>query len=200
VRAVEVGTAEPALFLHGFSLCPAHWTPLFARLPSLRRIAIDMPGHGASGGVDYCGVNLRSWYTQMLTSTLDAPERVRSLVTIGTPAVALGARLDGLDVPARDVQRHRCGPASICLGRRGTRPDFPAGTHGLGPRRPPSAICCCTRREIHLSADLFHRFRTRAGRLSRPSLRPWAPPSECCPKSPGSALALSAWSRSRPRG
>jgi pimeloyl-ACP methyl ester carboxylesterase len=52
VRAVEVG-GEPALFLHGFSLCAAHWTPLFARLPSLRRIAIDMPGHGASDGVDY---------------------------------------------------------------------------------------------------------------------------------------------------
>lgn len=126
VRAVEVGTGEPALFLHGFSLCSAHWTPLFARLPSLRRIAIDMPGHAASDGVDYRGVNLRSWYTAMLTSTLDelglesahiighsqgamfgmwlaldAPARVRSLVTIGTPAVALGARLDGLRMLAR---------------------------------------------------------------------------------------------------
>ena len=126
VRAVEVGTGEPALFLHGFSLCPAHWTPLFARLPSLRRIAIDMPGHGASDGVDYRGVNLRRWYTEMLTRALDelgvesahiighsqgamfgmwlaldAPERVRSLVTIGTPAVALGARVEGLRMLAR---------------------------------------------------------------------------------------------------
>jgi pimeloyl-ACP methyl ester carboxylesterase len=115
VRAVEVGTGEPALFLHGFSLCAAHWVPLFARLSSLRRMAIDMPGHGASDGVDYRDVNLRSWYVEMLTSVLDelgvesahmvghsqgamfamwlardAPHRVRSLVTIGTPAVALG--------------------------------------------------------------------------------------------------------------
>jgi pimeloyl-ACP methyl ester carboxylesterase len=32
---------------------------------------------------------------------LDAPERVRSLVTIGIPAVALGAKLDGLKILAR---------------------------------------------------------------------------------------------------
>lgn len=70
LRPIEIGTGEPALFLHGFSLCAAHWAPLFARLPSLRRIAIDMPGHGASDGVDYRGVNLRCWYSEMLSSTL----------------------------------------------------------------------------------------------------------------------------------
>ena len=121
VRAVEMGTGEPALFLHGFGLTTAHWAPLLARLPSLHRVAIDMPGHGASDGVDYRGVNLREWYKDMLTDVLDklgvesahiighsqgamlgmwlaldAPERVRSLVAIGTPAVAFGARLDSL--------------------------------------------------------------------------------------------------------
>ncbi|HVT38194.1 MAG TPA: alpha/beta hydrolase [Gemmatimonadaceae bacterium] len=126
VRIVEVGTGEPALFLHGFSLCTAHWAPLMARLPSLHRIAIDMPGHGASEGVDYRGVDLRRWYRDMLTCcldelglasadiighsqgamlgmwlALDAPERVRSLVAIGTPAVALGARLENLKILAR---------------------------------------------------------------------------------------------------
>jgi pimeloyl-ACP methyl ester carboxylesterase len=126
VRAVEVGTGEPVLFLHGFSLCTAHWAPLFARLPSLHRIAIDMPGHGASDGFDYSGVDLRRWFKDMLTGcleelglesahivghsqgamlgmwlALDAPERVRSLVTIGMPAVALGARLEGLKTLAR---------------------------------------------------------------------------------------------------
>jgi pimeloyl-ACP methyl ester carboxylesterase len=126
VRAVEVGTGEPVLFMHGFSLCVAHWAPLWARLPSLHRIAIDMPGHGASDGFDFSGTNLRRWYRDMLTScldelslesvhvighsqgamlgmwlSLDAPERVRSLVAIGTPAVALGARLENLKFLAR---------------------------------------------------------------------------------------------------
>lgn len=125
VRAVEVGSGEPALFLHGFGLCTAHWAPLLAELPFVRSIAIDMPGHGGSGGFDYRGVNLRDWFRDMLTScldrlglesahvvghsqgamigmwlALDVPERVRSLIAIGTPAVAFGAGLESLKVLA----------------------------------------------------------------------------------------------------
>lgn len=126
LRAIEFGEGEPVLFLHGMSLCSAHWASLIARLGSIHAIAIDMPGHGESGAVDFRGVDLRVWHTQMLTSclndlgldsahivghsqgamqgmwlALDAPERVRSLVAIGTPAVALGARLEGLRMLAR---------------------------------------------------------------------------------------------------
>jgi pimeloyl-ACP methyl ester carboxylesterase len=126
LRVTEVGNGEPTLFLHGFSLCSAHWAPLMGQLPSLRIIAIDMPGHGGSDGVDFSGVNLRRWFKDMLTGcldelgldsvhvvghsqgafiglglALDAPERVRSLVAIGTPAVALGARIDSLRFLAR---------------------------------------------------------------------------------------------------
>ncbi len=121
LRVTEVGDGDPTLFLHGFSLCAAHWAPLLAQLPSLRSITVDMPGHGGSDGVDFRGVHLRRWFKDMLISCLDelgldavhvvghsqgafiglglaidAPERVRSLVAIGTPAVALGARLDSL--------------------------------------------------------------------------------------------------------
>jgi pimeloyl-ACP methyl ester carboxylesterase len=126
LRVSEVGDGEPTLFLHGFSLCTAHWAPLLAQLPSLRSIAIDMPGHGVSEGVDFRGVDLRLWFKKMLIGcldelgldsvhvvghsqgafiglglALDAPDRVRSLVAIGTPAVALGARLDSLRFLAR---------------------------------------------------------------------------------------------------
>lgn len=126
IRAVEAGCGEPVLFLHGFSLCTSHWASLLARLPSLHCIAIDMPGHGASDGFDYEGINLRDWFKDMVTEcldrlglesvhivghsqgamiglwlALDAPERVRSVVTIGTPAVALGAQLAGLRILAR---------------------------------------------------------------------------------------------------
>ena len=126
LRVSEVGDGEPTLFLHGFSLCTAHWAPLLAQLPSLRSIAVDMPGHGGSEGVDFRGVDLRRWFKDMLIScldelgldavhivghsqgafiglglALDVPERVRSLAAIGTPAVALGARLDSLRFLAR---------------------------------------------------------------------------------------------------
>jgi pimeloyl-ACP methyl ester carboxylesterase len=115
LRAIELGSGEPALFLHGGGVCPAHWASLMSRLPLLHKVAIDMPGHGASDGADYRGVDVRRWYRDLLTScldelgldsahiighsmgamfgmwlALDAPERVRSLVAIGTPAVAFG--------------------------------------------------------------------------------------------------------------
>jgi pimeloyl-ACP methyl ester carboxylesterase len=121
LRAVVVGLGEPVIFLHGFSLCTAHWAPLMSRLAGLHSIAIDMPGHGDSEAVDFGGVDLRAWFKEVLTSSLDelgvesahiighsqgamigmwlaldAPERVRSLVAIGTPAVAFGAHLNQL--------------------------------------------------------------------------------------------------------
>lgn len=121
LRAVEVGSGngEPLVFLHGICLSSAHWAPMMARLSSRRCIAIDMPGHGGSDGADYTGVDLRHWHTRMLVGCLDAlglesphvvghsyggmiglwlaldvPWRVRSVVSLGAPSVALGARPD----------------------------------------------------------------------------------------------------------
>jgi pimeloyl-ACP methyl ester carboxylesterase len=119
VRALESGSSEPPLLLHGISLSAAHWAPIMARLGSARCIAIDMPGHGESDAADFRGVDLRRWHTQLLTGcldrlgldsahivghsyggmfglwlALDAPERVLSVISIGTPSVALGARPD----------------------------------------------------------------------------------------------------------
>jgi pimeloyl-ACP methyl ester carboxylesterase len=126
LRAVEVGTGEPTVFLHGFSHCTAHWAPLVSRLSGMRNLMLDAPGHGAADAVDYRGVDLRAWYKEMLTGcldalgleqvrlighsqgamqalwlALDAPTRVRSVVAIGTPAVAFGAQLDAIRILAR---------------------------------------------------------------------------------------------------
>ncbi len=119
LRIREVGSGEPALLLHGITLSAVHWAPLMARLPSSRCLAIDMPGHGGSGSVDFAGLDLRGWHVTMLGNcldalglrsahlighsygamfalwlALDAPGRVRSVTAIGTPAVAFGARPD----------------------------------------------------------------------------------------------------------
>lgn len=126
LRVVEVGAGEPVVFLHGFSHCVAHWAPLVSRLAGVRSLVLDAPGHAAADAVNFNGVNLRAWYKQMLTGcldaleiehvrlighsqgamqalwlALDAPTRVHSVVAIGTPAVAFGARLDGLRLLAR---------------------------------------------------------------------------------------------------
>ena len=71
LRAIELGSGEPALFLHGGGVCPAHWASLMSCLPALRMIAIDMPGHGLSGDIDFGGVDLRGWHRDLLTGCLD---------------------------------------------------------------------------------------------------------------------------------
>jgi len=126
LRALEVGSGEPVVFLHGFSHCTAHWAPLVSRLSGVRSLMLDAPAHGAADAVDFSGVDLRAWYKEMLTScldalglkevrlighsqgamqalwlALDAPTRVRSVVAIGTPAVAFGARGDAMRILAR---------------------------------------------------------------------------------------------------
>jgi pimeloyl-ACP methyl ester carboxylesterase len=126
VLAVEVGSGEPVVLLHGFGHCTAHWAPLVSRLSGRRNLMLDAPGHGATDAVNFNGVDLRAWYKEMLTGcldalglekvhlighsqgamqalwlALDAPDRVRSVVAIGTPAVAFGARLDAMRFLAR---------------------------------------------------------------------------------------------------
>lgn len=129
LRTFELGEGpETVLLLHGFSLGPAHWAPLAAGLGSRRLVLLEMPGHGRSDAVDFRDVDLRDWFGRVLPSVLDslgldavhvvghsqgamlglflaldAPARVRSLVTIGTPAVAFGADLEGLRVLARPL-------------------------------------------------------------------------------------------------
>jgi pimeloyl-ACP methyl ester carboxylesterase len=117
-RTVETGRGEAIVFLHGYSLCAAHWAPLWGRLGDFRCVAVDQPGHAGTSPFDFRGVNLRAWYRDFLTGCLDnlglesahlvghsqgamqamwlmldAPERVKSVVAIGTPAVAFGAPL-----------------------------------------------------------------------------------------------------------
>jgi pimeloyl-ACP methyl ester carboxylesterase len=117
----EAGAGEPALLLHGITLGAVHWAPLMARMSSVRCIALDMPGHGGTSGVDFGGVDLRRWHVAMLRScldalglrsahiighsyggmfglwlALDAPERVRSVISIGTPSIAFGAKPDAM--------------------------------------------------------------------------------------------------------
>jgi pimeloyl-[acyl-carrier protein] methyl ester esterase len=128
LRVLEVGAGAPVLLLHGLSLGVAHWAPLMPYLAGRRLIAVDMPGHGASDSVNFDEVNLRAWFDATLMAlldelgieavdvvghsqgamlgmflALDKPDRVRSLVAIGTPAVAFGANLPGLRLLARPI-------------------------------------------------------------------------------------------------
>jgi pimeloyl-ACP methyl ester carboxylesterase len=124
LRVAEVGRGEPVPFLHGGGLCTAHWAPSW---PICRACAAScwMPP-GTADTVDFRSVDLRRWFDAMLIGCLDvlgletvpvvghslgamfalwlalaSPERVRSVVAIGVPAVAFGARIESLRVLAR---------------------------------------------------------------------------------------------------
>ena len=71
LRVLESGVGDPVVCLHGISLASAHWAPIIARLESNRCIMVDMPGHGGSGAVNFTGVDLRSWHSDILTGVLD---------------------------------------------------------------------------------------------------------------------------------
>lgn len=156
LRVVEVGAGEPVVFLHGFSHCVAHWAPLVSRLAGVRSVMLDAPGHAAADPVNFNSVDLRSWYKEMLTGcldalgleqvrlighsqgamqalwlALDAPTRVHSVVAIGTPAVAFGARLDGL----RLLARPRVGPLLLWLPQ-----PLPAYRNILASTMGPDAV------------------------------------------------------------
>src|SRR4051812_115601 len=101
LRVLEVGEGEDAvLLLHGFSLGPAHWGPLLARLQERRLLAIEMPGHGQSSGVDFRGTDLRSWFRAALVGVLDELG-LGSAHLIGHSQGAMLGMFLALDAPAR---------------------------------------------------------------------------------------------------
>lgn len=116
---LESGSGTPVLFLHGSPATSLVWVPLLARLTGVRAIAIDRPGHGFSGALDYADVpDIRAHTVAYLDALLDSlgldqvalvgssfgglnalwyalerPERVSSVVQLGAPPGMLGDRL-----------------------------------------------------------------------------------------------------------
>ena len=173
LRVSEVGRGEPVLFLHGFSLCVANWAPLVHHLPDVRSIMLDLPGHSTADAVDFRGVDLRGWFDAMLTGCLDAlglesvhvvghsqgamfalwlalavPERVRSVVAIGVPAVAFGSRIEAL----RFLARPGLGPLMLWMPM--PQPAYQrilAGTMGQAAVRAHPDLVRATYRATHRS-------------------------------------------------
>src|SRR5438132_5493004 len=68
----RAGSGLPLLILPGVTLLASQMTPLVAHLRSFGVIAVDLPGHGRSGAIDYRGINLRQHAVSMLNAVLDA--------------------------------------------------------------------------------------------------------------------------------
>jgi pimeloyl-[acyl-carrier protein] methyl ester esterase len=121
VRILSWGEGPTVLLIHGIATSVIDWIPLAPHLAGFRLIAVDLPGHGQSDPFDYRHVDLRRHAVALLTGlldhleldavpivghslggafglwlALDGPERVKALVGMSVPAVALpGAKPKG---------------------------------------------------------------------------------------------------------
>jgi pimeloyl-ACP methyl ester carboxylesterase len=114
-RVLETGEGAPVILVHGGGGVGATWAPLMARMPGVRLMVVDRPGFGLSDGFDYRDVDLRRHAVGFLESVLDAlgieraafvgnsmgglwsfwlaldrPERVSTLVQLGSTALLTG--------------------------------------------------------------------------------------------------------------
>jgi pimeloyl-ACP methyl ester carboxylesterase len=114
VRVLSHGSGPPVVLLHGVSLSAAAWAPLFSKLPHLRLLAVDLPGHGVSDPIVYRRGQVREHARRFIDDVIDAlgldevpmighslggmfalwhmaegSERISRMVAIGEPAVAL---------------------------------------------------------------------------------------------------------------
>jgi len=49
---IQPGAGESVLWLHGYTLDGSMWYDMWPRLPGWQHVAVDLPGHGASGPVE----------------------------------------------------------------------------------------------------------------------------------------------------
>jgi pimeloyl-ACP methyl ester carboxylesterase len=114
VRVLSTGAGPAVVLLHGVSLTGVAWAPLLPALAGYRIHLVDLPGHGLSSPATYRPDTVRGSAIAFVDDLLDAldlaaapvighslggmfalwyaserPERIASLVAIGSPAVAL---------------------------------------------------------------------------------------------------------------
>ena len=114
IRTLEIGSGEPLLMVPGGSGDAVFFAPLIAELTGRRVIAVNRPGGGLSDGLDHRQVDLRKLAVDTIRTVADAygldrvdvvansmgglwalwyaqahPDRVKRMVQIGCPALAL---------------------------------------------------------------------------------------------------------------
>lgn len=145
-QSVHKTPGRPALVLiHGAGGTHLHWPPPLRRLPGETVYAIDLPGHGKSGGVgrqniDDYAERILDWLDEMLidrailvghsmggaiaqTLALTAPENLAGLVLVGT-----GARLRVNDLILKGTRSEKTFPDTVAqIIEWAFSPDAPEG-------------------------------------------------------------------------
>jgi hypothetical protein len=70
LRALEVGSGEPVLFVHG-TVGPGRWASLIRELPDFRCLVLERPGWGLSEAVDFSKYEYKTVVADLLRGVLD---------------------------------------------------------------------------------------------------------------------------------
>lgn len=90
-------TRPPLIFIHGAGGTHLHWPPQVRRMPSQRILALDLPGHGKSGGI---GSQNIADYARAVVDFLDAA-KLNAAVFVGHSMGSAIALTLALDFPKR---------------------------------------------------------------------------------------------------
>jgi pimeloyl-ACP methyl ester carboxylesterase len=99
LRALEVGSGQPVLFVHG-TIGPGAWPMLIRELPGFRCIVLERPGWGLSDSLDFSSRPYGPLVADILRGALDALELESAHVVGGSIGNVWALRL-AEQVPSR---------------------------------------------------------------------------------------------------
>ena len=117
VHLLEAGAGPPVVHLHGTNTSSLSHLPLLDRLPDVRSLAIDRPGHGLSDPVAVPRERFREAAVQFVDELLDA-ERLDSVVLAGASGGGVWAIWYALSRPERVRRLVLLGSAPLLPGCR----------------------------------------------------------------------------------
>jgi pimeloyl-ACP methyl ester carboxylesterase len=93
LRVLEVGSGEPALFVHGTAGTGPYWAPLIRELQGVRCLLLDRPGFGQSSPLDYSRYEYKTVVADVLKGALEALGLDRAHVVAGSIGNVWAVRL-----------------------------------------------------------------------------------------------------------
>lgn len=132
IHVVERGDGPPALFLHGTNTSSLSFVPLLEHLQGIRAIAVDRPGHGLSDPPPVARSRFRGAAVEFIDEVL-AALRLDAVTLVGQSGGGVWALWYAMAHPERVRSLVLLGSAPLLPGTRCPAPLRLMATPGLGP-------------------------------------------------------------------
>ena len=132
IHVVERGDGPPALFLHGTNTSSLSFVPLLEHVRGIRAIAVDRPGHGLSDPPSIARGRFRGAAVEFVDEVL-AALRLDAVTLVGQSGGGVWALWYAMAHPERVRSLVLLGSAPLLPGTRCPAPLRLMATPGLGP-------------------------------------------------------------------